>query len=56
MTTGLILLVFIAMLAALGWTRLSGRLGIAVSWRTWLTFAAVFALAVLVLWAYSTSR
>jgi hypothetical protein len=54
-TTGLILLVFIAMLVAWVWTRFSRRLGIAVTWRKWLTFVVVFALAVLVLWAYSTS-
>jgi hypothetical protein len=57
-TTGLILLVFIAMLAAWVWTRFSRRLGVTVAWtwRRWLTFVAVFALAVLVLWAYSTSH
>lgn len=58
MTTGLILLVFIAMLAAWVWTRFSRRLGIRVAWtwRRWLTFVVVFALAVLVLWANSASR
>lgn len=56
MTTGLILLVFIAMLVAWGWTRFSRRLGISVAWtwRRWLTFVAVFGIAVLALWASST--
>ena len=58
MTTGLILLVFIAMLAAWVWTRFSRRLGISVAWtwRRWLAFVAVFAGAVLALWASSTSH
>lgn len=58
MTTGLILLVFIAVLAAWLWTRFSRRLGVGMAW-TWgklLTFVAVFGLAVLVLWAASTSH
>jgi ABC-type uncharacterized transport system permease subunit len=57
-TTGLILLVFIAVLVAWVWTRFSRRLGIRVAWtwRGWLAFVAVFAVAVLALWASSTSH
>lgn len=56
MTNGLILLALIAVLVAYGWTRLSRRLGIAVTWRKWLAFVVVFGIAVLALWAYSGTR
>lgn len=56
MTNGLILLVLLAALVAFGWTRVRRRLGMAVTWRGLATVMAVFILAVLALWAYSTYR
>jgi ABC-type uncharacterized transport system permease subunit len=55
MAAGLILLVFLALLVAFGWSRLRRRLGMGTtSGRTWLIVMAVFVVGVLALWAYST--
>jgi fumarate reductase subunit D len=52
-TNGLILLVFLAALTALGWIRLRRRMGMSVTGKTFLTVMVVFVLVVLALWAYS---
>ncbi|HWG64565.1 MAG TPA: resistance to Congo red protein [Streptosporangiaceae bacterium] len=55
MTNGLILLVFMALLVAFFWARARRRLGLTtMNGRSWLVLMAVFVLAVLALWAYST--
>jgi hypothetical protein len=54
MTTGLILLVFIALLVAFGWARFRRRLGMGTSGRAWLTVIVIVVLGVLALWASST--
>jgi hypothetical protein len=57
MDPGLILLVFLALLVAFGWSRFRRRLGMGTtSGRTWLIVMAVFIVGVLALWAYSTHR
>jgi hypothetical protein len=53
MTTGLILLAFLAVLVAFFLTRMRRRLGLGVTGRTWIAIIAVFALVVLGLWATS---
>lgn len=54
MAAGLILLVFLALLVAFGWSRLRRRLGMGTTaGRTWLIVMAVFIVAVLVLWVES---
>ena len=55
MTTGIILLVFIAVLITFFLTRARRRLGMGnATGRTWLIIMAVVILAVLVLYAYQT--
>ena len=55
MDPGLILLVFLALLVAFGWSRLRRRAGMGTtSARTWLIVMAVFILVVLTMWAYTT--
>jgi hypothetical protein len=55
MAAGLILLVFLALMVAFGWSRLRSRAGMGTtSGRTWLTVMAVFILVVLTMWAYTT--
>jgi len=55
MDPGLILLVFLALMVAFGWSRLRRRAGMGTtSGRTWLIVMAVFILAVLTMWAYTT--
>jgi ABC-type uncharacterized transport system permease subunit len=54
MDPGLILLVFLALLVAFGWSRLRRRMGMGTTARTWLIVIAVFIIGVLALWAYST--
>ena len=55
MDPGLILLVFLALLVAFGWSRLRRRAGMGTtSGRTWLIVMAVFILVVLTTWAYTT--
>jgi ABC-type uncharacterized transport system permease subunit len=57
MATGLILLVFIALLVAFGWARFRRRLGMGTTGgRTWLTVIAVVIVGLLALWAYSTHQ
>jgi hypothetical protein len=55
MAAGLILLAFLALLTAFGWSRARRRLGMGTTTgRTWLIVMAVFIVAVLALWVYST--
>jgi hypothetical protein len=55
MATGVILLIFLALLVAFGWSVLRRRLNMGTtSGRTWLIVMAVFIVAVLALWASST--
>jgi len=57
MTAGLILLVFLALLVAFGWSVLRRRLNMGTTrGRTWLIVMAVFIVGVLALWAYSTHQ
>ena len=57
MDPGLILLVFLALLVAFGWSRLRRRAGMGTTGgRTWLIVMAVFILVVLAMWAYTTYR
>jgi Sec-independent protein translocase protein TatA len=57
MDPGLILLVFLALLVAFGWSRLRRRAGMGTTGgRTWLIVMAVFILVVLTMWAYTTHR
>jgi len=53
MTTGLILLGFLAILVAFFLTRMRRRLGLGVTGGTWAVIIAVFAIVVLGLWASS---
>jgi hypothetical protein len=55
MDAGLILLGFLALMVAFGWSRLRRRAGMGTtSGRTWLIVMAVFILVVLTMWAYTT--
>jgi hypothetical protein len=54
LTTGLILLVFIAALITFFWVRLRRRLGMGATARTWVVTMAVIIVAVLALWVYQT--
>jgi len=57
MAAGLILLAFLALLVAFGWSVLRRKLNMGTtSGRTWLIVMAVFIVAVLALWAYSTHQ
>jgi hypothetical protein len=57
MTAGLILLVSLALLVAFGWSKLRRRLNMGTtSGKTWLIVMAVFIVALLALWAYSTHQ
>jgi hypothetical protein len=57
MDPGLILLVFLALMVAFGWSRLRRRAGMGTTGgRTWLIVMAVFILGVLAMWAYTTHR
>jgi hypothetical protein len=49
--TGLILLVFIAALAAFGWTRLRGKMKLGVSGKHWLGPIVIIVVVVLLLWS-----
>jgi len=52
--TGVILLVFLAVLVAFGWARFRRRLGLGVSGRHYVVVIAGFCLIVLAMWAAST--
>jgi hypothetical protein len=55
LTTGLILLAFIAALITFFWVRLRRRLGMgAATTRTWVVTMTVIIVAVLALWVYQT--
>jgi hypothetical protein len=54
MTTGLILLAFIAALITFFWVRLRRRLGMGATAKTWAVTMAVIIIAVLALWVYQT--
>ena len=57
MAAGLILLAFLALLVAFGWSVLRRKLNMGTtSGRTWLIVMAVFILGVLAMWAYTTHR
>ena len=57
MAAGLILLVFLALLVAFGWSRFRRRLGMGTTGgRTWLIVMAVFIVGALAMWAYSTHQ
>lgn len=56
MVTGVILLAFIGVLIAWGIVRVRRRLGLPVGGGTWGTIIAVVMLAVLLMYAYSTSK
>jgi hypothetical protein len=49
--TGLILAVFIGVLAAFGWTRLRGKMKMGVSTKDWLGPIVVVTIVALLLWA-----
>jgi hypothetical protein len=51
MTTGLILLAFLGVIVAFGWTRLRGKMKLGVSGTTWIGAFVVFVVVVLVLYA-----
>jgi hypothetical protein len=51
MTDGLILLVFLAVIVAFGWTRLRGKMKLPVAGKHWKGAIIVFVLLVLMLWA-----
>ncbi len=53
MTTGLILLAFLAILVAFFLTRMRRRLGLGVTGGTWAVIIAVFVIIVLGMWASS---
>ena len=48
---GLILLVFIAALAAFGWTRLRGKMKLSVSGKNWVAPIVIVVILALMLWA-----
>jgi hypothetical protein len=54
MTSGLILLAFLAFLAALFLTRARRRIGLRVTGGTWAAIIAGFVIVVLAMWAAST--
>jgi fumarate reductase subunit D len=49
--TGLILLVFLGVIVAFGWTRMRGKMKLSVSGKHWAGAITVFVLVVLMLWA-----
>jgi hypothetical protein len=49
--SGLILLVFLAVIVAFGWTRLRGKMKLNVSGKHWAGAITIFVLVVLMLWA-----
>jgi hypothetical protein len=53
---GLILLVFIAALAAFGWTRLRGKMKLGVSGKHWLAPVVIVAVVLLLMWSSHTGH
>ena len=53
---GLILLVFIAALAAFGWTRLRGKMKLGVSGKHWLGPIFIVVVVVLLMWSVHTGH
>jgi hypothetical protein len=53
---GLILLVFIAALAAFGWTRLRGKMKLGVSGKHWLGPIVVIVFVLLLMWSSHTGH
>ena len=53
MSTGLILLVFIGVLAAFGWTRLRGKMKLSMSGKHWLGPIVIVGLILLLMWSSS---
>jgi len=51
MTTGFILLLFICVIIAWGWTRLRGKMKLSVSGKNWLAPIVIVGLVLLLLWA-----
>ncbi len=51
MATGLILLAFLGIIVAFGWTRLRGKMKLSVSGTTWIGAFVVFVVVVLVMYA-----
>ncbi len=49
--TGLILLVFLGVLVAFGWTRMRGKMKLGVSGKHWAGAITIFVFVVLMLWA-----
>jgi hypothetical protein len=54
MSSGLILLVFLALIVAWFWTRGRRRLGLSVNGNTWIGVIVVFVIVVLLFWANQT--
>ena len=54
--TGLILLFFIAILVAFGWTKMRKRVGLGVSSKTWIGVISVVVVVVALLYASSASH
>ena len=54
--TGLILLVFIAVLVALGWTRLRGKMKLGVSGKHWVGPIVIVVVVGLLLWSAHTGH
>ena len=53
---GLILLVFIAALAAFGWTRLRSKMKLGVSGKHWLGPIVIIVIVVLLMWSVHTGH
>lgn len=53
---GLILLVFIAALAAFGWTRLRGKMKLGVSGKHWLGPIVIIVFVLLLMWSSHTGH
>jgi hypothetical protein len=53
---GLILLVFIAALAAFGWTRLRGKMKLGVSGKQWLGPIVIIVVVLLLMWSSHTGH
>jgi fumarate reductase subunit D len=49
--TGLILLVFLGVIVAFGWTRMRGKMKLGVSGKHWVGAITIFVLVVLMMWA-----